>query len=78
MFELFKKLFSKKKGGFINLFGNYKDVVTIKELCDMLSIGKNTAYELIRSGAIKSIKIGRQIRICKCDIETYIQNQRIQ
>lgn len=66
-------IFSKYKKGFINIFGNYKDIVTIKELCEMLNVGKNTAYELIRSGAIKSLKIGRQIRICKKDVVAYLK-----
>ena len=55
-------IFSKYKKGFINLFGCYKDVVTVKELCEMLNIGKNTAYELLKNGAIKSIKIGKVIK----------------
>ena len=29
----------------------------------ILGIGRNTAYELIRSGQIRSVRIGRQIRI---------------
>lgn len=28
-----------------------------------LSIGRNTAYKLVKSGEIRSIRIGRQIRI---------------
>ena len=35
----------------------------VEELMPILGIGRNTAYELIRSGPIRSIRIGRQIRI---------------
>ena len=35
----------------------------VAELMPILGIGRNTAYELIRSGQIRSIRIGRQIRI---------------
>ena len=35
----------------------------VEELMPILGIGRNTAYELIRSGQIRSIRIGRQIRI---------------
>ena len=35
----------------------------VKDLMPLLSIGRNTAYELIRSGQIRSVRIGRQIRI---------------
>ena len=35
----------------------------VEELMPILGIGRNTAYELIRSGQIRSVRIGRQIRI---------------
>ena len=35
----------------------------VEELMPILGIGRNTAYELVRSGQIRSIKIGRQIRV---------------
>ena len=47
----------------------YRDLhdlpMTLREedLMPLLGIGRNTAYELIRSGQIRSVRIGRQIRI---------------
>lgn len=35
----------------------------VEELMPLLDIGRNTAYELVRSGQIHSVRIGRQIRI---------------
>lgn len=35
----------------------------VEDLMPILGIGRNTAYELICSGQIRSIRIGRQIRI---------------
>ena len=35
----------------------------VEDWIPILGIGRNTAYELIRSGQIRSIRIGRQIRI---------------
>ena len=35
----------------------------VEDLMPLLGIGRNTAYELIRSGQIRSVRIGRQIRI---------------
>jgi len=67
-------LLIKPKKGFLNLFGGYKDIVTVNELCEMLNIGKNTAYELLQSGAIKSIKIGKVYRIPKKYVIEYIEN----
>lgn len=35
----------------------------VEDLMPILGIGRNTAYELIRSGQIRSVRVGRQIRI---------------
>ena len=49
-----------------NKYRNLHDLpmtLRVEELMPILGIGRNTAYELIRSGQIRSIRIGRQIRI---------------
>ena len=38
-------------------------VLRVEDLMPILNIGRNTAYELVRSGKIRSIKVGRQIRV---------------
>lgn len=40
-------------------------VLTVEQLADILGIAKNTAYDFVRSGRIKSVRVGRQIRISK-------------
>lgn len=40
-------------------------VLTVADVSKLLGIGKNTAYDLVRCGAIKSIRVGRQIRVSK-------------
>jgi len=57
----------------LKLFENYKDVVNIEDLTQMLNIGRNKAYELINSGIIKSFKIGKIHKIPKVWIMDYIQ-----
>lgn len=37
----------------------------VEDLMPILGIGRNTAYELVRSKQIFSVKIGRQLRIPK-------------
>lgn len=54
------------------MFENYSDVVTVKELCLMLKIGKNSAYGLLNSGTIVSIRIGRKFLIPKNEIIEYL------
>ena len=38
-------------------------VLTVEDLMPVLGIGRNAAYTLVRSGQIRSIKVGRQFRI---------------
>ena len=58
------------------MFNNYPDVVTVKQVCEMLNIGRNNAYELVRCGAIKNVTIGRQIRIPKENLINFIEKDK--
>ncbi len=43
--------------------------LTIEDVTNVLGIGKNTAYTLVRSGSLQSIRVGRQLRIPKESIK---------
>ena len=47
----------------------------VEELMSILGIGRNTAYELIRSGQIKSIRVGRQFRVPKDAVLDFLARQ---
>lgn len=49
------------------------DVITVKELSTILRIGINGAYDLVRTGAIQSIRVGRQYRIPRKAILDYLE-----
>ena len=51
---------------------NYGELITLDQLQEILSIGRNTAYDLLRTKKIKAIKIGKLWRIPKKSIEDYI------
>ena len=55
-----------------NNFPSIPDLMTVRELMDALSIGRTKAYELIHSGSINYMKIGRQIRIPKKSLLDYL------
>ncbi len=44
----------------------------VEDLMPILGIGRNTAYELVRCGKIRSIRIGRQLRIPKSALIEYL------
>lgn len=54
------------------MFDEYRDLVTIEDLCEMLSIGKNAAYALLGSGAIKAFRINRVWKIPKKSVVEYV------
>lgn len=55
------------------IFAEYPDVVSAKELQTMLHIGRNTAYSLLKSGAVSSIRIGRKYIIPKASVEEFLR-----
>ena len=46
----------------------------VEDLMPILGIGRNTAYELVRSKQIFSVKIGRQLRIPKQALIDYLSD----
>lgn len=54
---------------------NYSDVLQIKDIMEILDIGRNSAYKLIGNGSIKSLRIGRNIRIPKVYLIDYLTSE---
>lgn len=52
----------------------YPDVLKIQDLMDILHIGKNSAYRLVKENIIHSHKIGRCYRIPKCCVLNYLKS----
>lgn len=61
-------------GGHRNvMFANYPDVVCVDQLCTMLGgIGKKTAYDLLKTGEIRCLKIGKSFKIPKVCVIEYL------
>ena len=55
-------------------FDNLPLTLRVEELMPILGVGRNTAYELVRSGQIKSIRIGKQIRIPKESLRLFLES----
>ena len=58
----------------ITSFKNLPLVLHVKDLAKVLSISQNTAYALVRSGQIRSIRTGRTYRIPKDAVIEYLNN----
>ena len=54
------------------MLNNTKDILTLKNLQELLHIGKNTALRLVQSGEIEAFRVGKQWRILRNSIAKYI------
>lgn len=50
-------------------------ILTVEDLTKVFAVGKNTAYKLIRSGAIYSVRVGRNYRIPRYAITEFLQTK---
>lgn len=55
------------------MLNNTKDILTLKELQELLNIGKNTALRLVQSGEIEAFRVGKQWRIVKESIVKFLR-----
>ena len=51
-------------------------VMTVEEMAAILQIGRNSAYNLVKSGQIRCIRIGRNIRIPQAALLEYLNQQK--
>lgn len=48
-----------------DLFNSYPDIVSVEDIQQMLRIGKNKVYDLLKNNSIKSIKVGKRYIVPK-------------
>lgn len=58
--------------GNVVMLEKYPDVLTVKDIMCILHIGKNSAYKLINENQVYYIKVGKNIRIPKKSLISYI------
>ncbi len=46
--------------------------LTVEEAGQVLRVGRNTAYDLVRCGKLRSVKVGKQIRVPKQALLEYL------
>jgi len=57
------------------MYNDPNDLITIDELCSILSIGRNAAYTLLKEQKIKAFRIGRIWKISRMAVEDFILTQ---
>ena len=56
--------------------GRGLDLLSITEVCQELGMGKSWVYRHIQSGELPSVKLGRNIKVRREDLEGYLEAQR--
>jgi excisionase family DNA binding protein len=56
------------------MFENYKDIVSVDDLKEMLGIGKSSAYALLKNKEIKHVKVGKKYIIPKQAVIGFINS----
>lgn len=58
------------------LLKDYQDVLTPKDIKEVLGIGKNAVYKLLNDNKISSFKIGSHFKITKLALLDYLQKSK--
>jgi excisionase family DNA binding protein len=52
------------------------ELLSITQVCQELGMGKSWVYHRIKSGEIPSVKLGKNLKVKREDLEQYLENQR--
>lgn len=61
-------------GDCMKMLKDYGDVLSVKDVQDILGIGRNAVYEMLKSGTLKSKRIGTKYIIPKRSVQTYLNS----
>jgi excisionase family DNA binding protein len=57
---------------------NEQEFISLNQLQEILGIGRTKAYDLVTSGDLPAVRIGRIIRINKRDLTDWLEQQKFQ
>lgn len=49
-------------------------LLTPEQARERLNVGRNTVYELLRTGRLRSIRFGRAIRVTEGELERFVRD----
>lgn len=58
------------------MFPEYPDIVTVKQLREMLGVSRALAYKLINDSYIQAVKIGTTLKIPKVSVINFVTEER--
>lgn len=54
------------------MYDDYKEILTVSQLAELLQVGLSTAYYLVNSGEIESFRVKNSYRIQRSAVTDYI------
>lgn len=57
------------------MFNEYNDMLTVEDLMEVLAIGKNAAYELLKSGELKCFRLKGRWKIPKEAVIEFVRTK---
>jgi excisionase family DNA binding protein len=57
---------------------NAQEFISLNELQEILGIGRTKAYDLVASGELPAVRIGRIIRVDMRDLTDWLERQKYQ
>ncbi len=58
------------------MFPVYPEIVTVRQLQEMLGISRHLAYDLINGDEVRAVKIGNSFKIPKVSVINYVTGDR--
>ena len=59
------------------MLDEYEAVLTVSDLQEILNIGRNSAYELLRDGRIAAFRVGKKWRIPKQSVIDFLSQYKL-
>jgi len=53
-----------------------REYLKVPEVAEVLRIARSRAYELVGSGEIPSVRIGRSVRVSRRELDRWLEEQR--
>lgn len=53
-------------------------LMTVAEVAEVLRVSNMTVYRLIKSGELGAIRVGKNYRIRRADLHTYLETRSVQ
>ena len=57
------------------MFESAPDILTVKQVTDLLPLGKNSVYALIHDGRIRTVRVGRRLLVPKLAIISFVETE---